>query len=91
MKPWETALREQITQWIRDAAFTHVAHGDYELWTWHMRAQEGWSEEECNEFLKKFQHRIRNSIIHLEAWLNPTYMQPMGPEPIAKNMKSTLT
>jgi len=68
MKPWRTVSREQLTQWIREAAL--LAWMDsYDMWLTN-RLKEGWSEEEANEFLETFSSEISKEKIHLVDWLN---------------------
>jgi len=76
VKPWRTASRKQIAQWIRDAAFSALIESydamiddKYDAFQAH-RLEEGWSREDCDEFVKTFKGEIHEAIKHLDAWLD---------------------
>jgi len=70
MRPWETASRKLIKQWIRDVALSAEVFGDYDTWINSMMEELGWSKEDCDEFLKIFHNRILTASRYLDDWLS---------------------
>jgi len=59
-------MPSKIRQWVKDAALTFLLHGNYDEWISRMQAEEGWSEDDCNWFLKVFHRFIREELDNLK-------------------------
>ena len=70
MRPWQTTSRKQIAFWIRDAAMVRwISGGDANNWR-DSRQDDGWTEDDCNVFLKHFESEINKAEKDLESWID---------------------
>jgi len=67
MRPWESASRKQINTWVKDAAMSLFTGDNFDAWT-ELRIDEGWTDKDCNVFLKDFDHEIDAAHNQLERW-----------------------